>query len=283
MSVLSLNRRRSVCAKQASAFTLIELLVVIAIIAILAAILFPVFAQAREKARQIACLSNTKQMALGIMQYTSDYDELTPVQGDAAQGRGRWMYQIYPYIKSADVFACPNFGEGKLNLNDTYSTTTAYGWNVAMGDPRTVNAANVIQAGYSLADIKKPAATIIVGDTGAIAINNSVVNGYTMGARNPAIQNPSTNITASIPMFRHNIEKTQDQTINGTKVKMPTAGRANFCFLDGHAKSLSVGTAFEVAPTVGGVPTEDGVACDNSAAPEAIVIPNSRYVLWNIY
>ena len=65
--------------KRRSGFTLIELLVVIAIIAILAAILFPVFAQAREKARQISCVSNEKQLALGIIQYVQDYDETYPI------------------------------------------------------------------------------------------------------------------------------------------------------------------------------------------------------------
>src|SRR5436305_5829833 len=70
--------------KQNRAFTLIELLVVIAIIAILAAILFPVFAQAREKARSISCLSNTKQLGLAVMMYVQDYDETFPLAFSAA-------------------------------------------------------------------------------------------------------------------------------------------------------------------------------------------------------
>lgn len=96
-----------------TAFTLIELLVVIAIIAILAAILFPVFAQAREKARATACLSNTKQIGLGLMQYLQDYDESYPLNhrgysrtNDQYEGYGSWMYSIQPYIKNADVFRC---------------------------------------------------------------------------------------------------------------------------------------------------------------------------------
>jgi len=88
-------------------FTLIELLVVIAIIAILAAILFPVFAKAREKARQITCASNLKQLGLAFTQYTQDYDEHF-THGDpwgTAQG---WAGQIYPYVKSGGAFSCPD-------------------------------------------------------------------------------------------------------------------------------------------------------------------------------
>ncbi|MDX1932972.1 MAG: DUF1559 domain-containing protein [Capsulimonadales bacterium] len=110
------------------AFTLIELLVVIAIIAILAAILFPVFAQAREKARQITCLSNQKQIGLGIMMYVQDHDEQYPinfrdwcVQAGMTTGENAnncrwasWTHQVYPYMKNIGIFYCPttNIGAG---------------------------------------------------------------------------------------------------------------------------------------------------------------------------
>ena len=102
---MNLNYRRST-----KGFTLIELLVVIAIIAILAAILFPVFAQAREKARQISCLSNEKQLGLGVMQYTQDYDEKFPVGYNLGLSGTpcTWAGQVYPYIKSTKVFLCPD-------------------------------------------------------------------------------------------------------------------------------------------------------------------------------
>lgn len=93
------------------AFTLIELLVVIAIISILAAILFPVFAKVREKARQISCTSNEKQLGLGLIQYVQDNDERYPsgTQTGAGTGAGQgWAAQVYPYIKSAGVFKCPD-------------------------------------------------------------------------------------------------------------------------------------------------------------------------------
>jgi prepilin-type N-terminal cleavage/methylation domain-containing protein/prepilin-type processing-associated H-X9-DG protein len=101
--------------KNRYAFTLIELLVVIAIIAILAAILFPVFATAREKARQTTCASNLKQIALGTMQYCQDYDENLPCGGGVGgpidlgwDTAISWVGQIYPYVKSAGVFICPS-------------------------------------------------------------------------------------------------------------------------------------------------------------------------------
>jgi prepilin-type N-terminal cleavage/methylation domain-containing protein/prepilin-type processing-associated H-X9-DG protein len=120
------------CAMQRrTGFTLIELLVVIAIIAILAAILFPVFSAAREKARQAACLSNMKQIGTAIAMYVQDYDECYPrsqwfeVPNVAGGGDGQhlWAGDILPYIKSGNVwgaggiFACPSFPDREQNNN----------------------------------------------------------------------------------------------------------------------------------------------------------------------
>jgi prepilin-type N-terminal cleavage/methylation domain-containing protein/prepilin-type processing-associated H-X9-DG protein len=90
-------------------FTLIELLVVIAIIAILAAILFPVFARARENARRSSCQSNLKQIGLGILQYAQDYDEtMTPGYQNGSGNVGPWHGLIQPYVKSIQIFRCPS-------------------------------------------------------------------------------------------------------------------------------------------------------------------------------
>jgi len=102
------------------AFTLIELLVVIAIIAILAAILFPVFAQARDKARQATCLSNVKQLSLGINMYAQDYDETLPYGYHySSDGKVWWWWQddIHPYVKNNAIYTCPSASPHAVETN----------------------------------------------------------------------------------------------------------------------------------------------------------------------
>jgi prepilin-type N-terminal cleavage/methylation domain-containing protein/prepilin-type processing-associated H-X9-DG protein len=113
-------------------FTLIELLVVIAIIAILAAILFPVFAQARESARKISCLSNMKQLSLGWLMYVQDYDEANPMSAQCCDANGSqiyWLTNIDPYVKNggsnsndlrakASIYVCPNYLVAAPNPTD---------------------------------------------------------------------------------------------------------------------------------------------------------------------
>jgi len=140
-------------------FTLIELLVVIAIIAILAAILFPVFAQAREKARSSSCLSNQKQIALAFSMYSQDYDETYPPYLDANQttgtgpgGQAWWEDSVRPYIKSGNVggiLTCPS------------ASTRAYAYSM-----------NPALAGLSAAQAVKPADTVIIADS-SIAPNQA--------------------------------------------------------------------------------------------------------------
>lgn len=156
-------------------FTLIELLVVIAIIAILAAILFPVFARARENARRASCQSNLKQIALGIMQYTQDYDEYLPKEaprGDAMLETGfpaalsggqyihMWMHSIHPYVKSAQVFNCPSANYSYVNnYTGAYLARTSYGYNHYLSG---LSSATV---GVNLAAIPNVSTTVMVVDT----------------------------------------------------------------------------------------------------------------------
>jgi prepilin-type N-terminal cleavage/methylation domain-containing protein/prepilin-type processing-associated H-X9-DG protein len=107
------------------AFTLIELLVVVAIIAILAAILFPVFGRARENARRSSCQSNLKQIGLGLMQYMQDYDERTPAVDENVEYT--WFQPLQPYIKSTQVFRCPSLSESwPADRPDTDYTMNGY-------------------------------------------------------------------------------------------------------------------------------------------------------------
>jgi prepilin-type N-terminal cleavage/methylation domain-containing protein/prepilin-type processing-associated H-X9-DG protein len=126
-------------------FTLIELLVVIAIIAILAAILFPVFAQAREKARQTACLSNMKQVGLGLQLYSQDYDETLPPRNDgvvnfADPGAApNFLGSLLPYTKNNKIFACPSAEATPGDQASTAASDSSYLGNaVVMGRSLTV-------------------------------------------------------------------------------------------------------------------------------------------------
>ncbi len=137
-------------------FTLIELLVVIAIIAILAAILFPVFARAREKGRQASCTNNVKQIILGMIQYVQDYDEKLPTGtsywwapqntwGNTPIEPTGWHQNLMPYIKNAQVFICPSDAAPAT----TPWAPTGVGW-VSDGGMRLSYAANMcpMQFGY---------------------------------------------------------------------------------------------------------------------------------------
>jgi prepilin-type N-terminal cleavage/methylation domain-containing protein/prepilin-type processing-associated H-X9-DG protein len=117
-----------------SAFTLIELLVVIAIIAILAAILFPVFAQAREKARTASCQSNLKQLSMAVIMYKQDYDEHFPFGGWLTNAAGNdcgniatwdWQNSVAPYVKNKGVYRCPSSGDDDENPRNP----TEWSWN----------------------------------------------------------------------------------------------------------------------------------------------------------
>ncbi len=149
-------------------FTLIELLVVIAIIAILAAILFPVFARAREKARQASCTSNVKQLMLGCLMYAQDYDEKflywTTGIGDTYAWTDAWWAGIYPYVKNADVYCCPSATTWNVDYN-TYSYHNTHFWK----SPSNLYGMNpnvqYRSGGLAMARIKYPSELIVLADS----------------------------------------------------------------------------------------------------------------------
>lgn len=179
-------------SKSRKGFTLIELLVVIAIIAILAAILFPVFAQAREKARAISCLSNMKQLGLGLYQYSQDYDEQLiknyyAFPSDPANGWGsngpvyyRWTHAVQPYIKNIGIMACPSSQYFNNSAYYTWSTSDtgpaglgnwmpgSYAVNshvIGFANGCSVSCTNTPPGIDGMASIDKPADTIEVADS----------------------------------------------------------------------------------------------------------------------
>ena len=209
------------------AFTLIELLVVIAIIAILAAILFPVFARARENARRTSCQSNEKQMGLGLIQYCQDYDEQLPPawigNGTTFPGSARWMDVIQPYTKSIQIFNCPSSTSNLYTPNDatkpgSYAMSVAYYGDKAPSPPTPI--VNVpYEATKNLAALATPSTTVWVADaTGA-------ANFFQVGWADIASQLPVT--PNSTPPALEGFQARHLDTIN-------------VLYCDGHVKSLKI-------------------------------------------
>jgi prepilin-type N-terminal cleavage/methylation domain-containing protein/prepilin-type processing-associated H-X9-DG protein len=263
-------------ASKRNAFTLIELLVVIAIIAILAAILFPVFAQVREKARATACLSNVKQIGLAFLQYNQDYDEYTLNVSKAKTGAGldglpyvhSWYMLLDPYTKSQAMFLCPDRLEKFPVQNtkpakavdpykcwDDYNTTCScigYGYNDGIvsdggmgliGPQTTDSAGNTLRPGRSIAAIDSPATMVAFGDT------------YDSPGYSVALDNGFSDLPAN----------TSSKSLRHMQV-------LNYGFADGHAKHLRMVIGFT---TAGGADEIVALPANRADAFDWCINPNS--------
>lgn len=218
------------------AFTLIELLVVIAIIAILAAILFPVFAQARESARTISCLNNEKQITLGILQYVQDYDEKFPIYqygvpdsipdkpfgGAFIKQQFGWNDGVYPYVKNTAIFYCPDVNSPGNDFNNPAKHTSE--WTGVMNYATNCYlTARTSGTSSKMAQIQFPASVIILSEAGAQTSagacegQDGVEWGWMGDAKTNTVQEGATNDKNHPPLARHK-------------------GGANYAFSDGHAK-----------------------------------------------
>lgn len=217
---------------QRRAFTLIELLVVIAIIAILAAILFPVFARARENARRTSCQSNLKQIGLGILQYTQDYDERLPRNDSGAVDVGTWVDITQPYIKSDQLFICPSDSNPyKLAAAGGSGRKTSYVANLLYEyTARNMFGANNGVIPASLASIEDSSGTIAVGD-GADYYQVYTSAPATISATDLPV---TVNLTANPQSF--------GEGSGFGKFMGRHLDTANWLFIDGHVKALKIAT-----------------------------------------
>jgi prepilin-type N-terminal cleavage/methylation domain-containing protein/prepilin-type processing-associated H-X9-DG protein len=231
----------SQAAKKNAGFTLIELLVVIAIIAILAAILFPVFGRARENARRASCQSNLKQIGLGMAQYLQDFDEKYPRQtydcynaGNGGNGNPdcpRWMDSTYTYVKSEQIYTCPSttinnmykyYGNGRNTYGwgaqwwlGTYVMNVSY-WGVASPKRGLID-------GPHASDVVSPSTTFVVLEREDNPNPNAEVAwGYISDTNASGFLNKS----ASPPQMTTIIARHMDTT--------------NVLYADGHVKALNL-------------------------------------------
>lgn len=227
------------------AFTLIELLVVIAIIAILAAILFPVFARARAKARQTTCLSNIKQIVLGGLMYTQDYDERLmpswmcesgwdPVQGciRGYDWRSTWVGLVQPYMKNTQMALCPDSPDVGWGLDQWQFTN--YGMNhdnIGWG------------SSIKLAQVQRVSGIIYFADVEAPWDGASWQNSYNIWKANPDTDSGAGGVPPAIPggYYFRSPGQLETGALAWCDPAVPFARHGQTCnvgYIDGHAKAI---------------------------------------------
>jgi prepilin-type N-terminal cleavage/methylation domain-containing protein/prepilin-type processing-associated H-X9-DG protein len=227
---------------QKAGFTLIELLIVIAIISLLAAILFPVFARARENARRASCQSNLKQIALGILQYTQDYDETWP--GHTFNGFG-WSYNIQPYVKSTQILQCPSEKHKANPVAIGQWGYSDYFYNAELGVDMPVPPATMFRFSRKLSDISFSGSTILAGCGGywdSRQWANCPDQTCTIGAPTYARQSPGYHTVLDASPFY----------ADTPAYYLPIANKhlegGNYAFTDGHVKWMPVDKLTKNAP-----------------------------------
>lgn len=233
-------------------FTLIELLVVIAIIAILAAILFPVFARARENARKSSCMSNMKQLGLAVLQYNQDYDEKYPTGLQQNWWDVTWYRIVQPYVKSEQVFRCPSDPVGTSSVNwagprlsyasNGLMADRGRGWEVIglMGMSQSWMGNTVV----NMASVNRPAETVLMSEKAHVWPGNGSVPGNVLywgpgcmftgvnwwdSSGSPGVIPDGTRAPKADPY---------DPTGPNGGVMPIHLEMANFAFADGHAKAM---------------------------------------------
>ncbi|MCD6352187.1 MAG: DUF1559 domain-containing protein [Armatimonadetes bacterium] len=247
-------------------FTLIELLVVIAIIAILAAILFPVFARAKAKARQASCASNLKQIALAMLMYVQDYDSKFPISTPpCVAGNGQdgltspWWMLCMPYVKNEQLFACPSYphnvnnagGCGGANCAQRVSSyaeaPVSYGYSIAIGSHYAQGSGNTTCCGShggNEEDLRYPAESFLVADSARANIGGGLWAGggvcagsFTDGVCAPIVFASHLN---GCPQPQCPPTKTLGQRLSELGLTTDDVcrhnGGANIAFADGHVK-----------------------------------------------
>jgi len=274
--------------KTQQGFTLIELLVVIAIIAILAAILFPVFAKVREKARQTSCLSNEKQLGLGFLQYEQDNNESMPfdTSGVYYDEQG-WAGEIYPYVKSTGVFTCPDDPNKQAGYTES---SYAMNGNLLQADPNTTYGVQPSKPGAVLSGQLAPANTVLLFEVQNEEITpQNVIDGGSASGRGMydyGNNTTSENGNNGQPLSGYNSAVYATGNIGGYNLTNIPAGSvhtngSNYLLADGHAKFAIGSNVSGGYPALKPTNPQTNPAANTSRSTAGTAAGTSSMQLWN--